>query len=154
MNIQRIIQAIKNNKTFLISTHVNPDPDGLCSQLALASYLRSLGKKVYMINEEEVPMRFRFIKGISNIRAYHESKKIEYDLAIILDCGELKRIGKVKGLLKENKPIINIDHHVTNTRFGDLKWIDVQASSTTEIIYLLMKELKGVMNKDIAIYLY
>ena len=43
MSMKKIIQAIKTNKRFLISTHVNPDPDALCSELALAIYLRSLG---------------------------------------------------------------------------------------------------------------
>ncbi|MBF0521652.1 MAG: bifunctional oligoribonuclease/PAP phosphatase NrnA [Candidatus Omnitrophica bacterium] len=154
-NILKIIQTLKKNKTFLVTTHVNPDADGLCSQLAVAHYIRSLGgKKVYLINEESAPKRFDFIKGITQIKSVTEVKNLHYDVALVLDCGELSRIGKVKSVFDKNKPVINIDHHITNNRFGQINWVDDQASSTTEMIFLLLEEARSVITKDIALYLY
>ena len=64
MSMKTIIQIIKKNKRFLISTHANPDPDALCSELALAIYLRSIGKVVTIVNNEAVPKRFLFFSGV------------------------------------------------------------------------------------------
>ena len=70
MNRKKIIRLIKKNKSFLISTHTNPDPDALCAELAMAKYLRSLGKEVAIINEEHVPKRYAFLPGVRQIKEY------------------------------------------------------------------------------------
>jgi len=67
-SMKTIIQTIKKNKRFLISTHVNPDPDALCSELALAAYLRSKGKKVTIVNHQSAPCRFHFFSGACSIK--------------------------------------------------------------------------------------
>ena len=61
MTKKKIVNIIKKNKTFLISTHVNPDPDAICSELAFAAYLRSLGKQVSIVNEAETVKRLTFL---------------------------------------------------------------------------------------------
>ena len=66
--MKKIIDVIKKNQKFLISTHVNPDPDALCSELALAGYLRSLGKTVMIINEEDVLERFYFFQELKKLK--------------------------------------------------------------------------------------
>jgi phosphoesterase RecJ-like protein len=154
MSTKDIIQTIKENERFLISTHVNPDPDALCSQLALAIYLKSLGKKVFIINHEEVPGRFHFLAGIRAVKPYNEKMKISYDAAIVVDCGDLRRIGKVQGLIRKDKPLINIDHHITNESFGVLNLVRPEASSTGEVLYDLLKEAKCIFTKNLAMHLY
>ena len=152
--LKEIIKAIKNNKRFLVTTHVNPDPDALCSELAIAAILHFLGKNVSIINNEEVPIRFRFLPGINAIRAYREKQNIPYDCMIIVDCGDLNRIGKVLNLVKKDKMIINIDHHITNNLFGDVHCVNTKASSTAEILYDLLKEARCPLTKKLALYLY
>ena len=76
MNTKNIIQTIKKNKRFLLSTHVNPDPDALCSELALAMYLRSLGKKVTILNDAALASRFFFLPGARAIKPYKKGRKI------------------------------------------------------------------------------
>jgi phosphoesterase RecJ-like protein len=71
-----------------------------------------------------------------------------------LDCGDLKRIGSVSQLIKEGIPVMNIDHHVTNTKFGIINAVDAEASSTCELIYGMLKNAKFPLNKDIATLLY
>ena len=154
MSMNQIIQVLKKNKRFLISTHVNPDPDALCSEMALAEYLRFMGKSVSVVNSESVPSRYRFLPGMSRIKSYRKNFKKDYDIAVIVDCGELDRIGPVKGLLRGETVIINIDHHITNDKFGDYNLIQPQASSTAEILYELLTKAKCRFTKNMAMNLY
>jgi phosphoesterase RecJ-like protein len=152
--MKNVIQAIKRNKRFLISTHVNPDPDALCSELAMAIYLRSLGKQVMIINHQALPPRFRFLPGAHQVRAYTEGRAVVYDAAIIVDCGDLGRIGKVQDLVCKDKLLINIDHHITNDRFGDINLVLPKASSTAEVIYDVLAQARMRLTKALAMHLY
>jgi len=154
MNMKKIIETIYKNNRFLISTHVNPDPDALCSELAIAGYLRGLGKKVSVINEEEVLERFYFFPGVKQIKGLKDKKQLNYDVAIVVDCGDLNRIGKVKGLLQPDNPLINIDHHITNDSFGTLNLVLPKVSSTCEVLYGLFVKDKAILTRDIAFCLY
>jgi phosphoesterase RecJ-like protein len=76
---------------------------------------------------------------------------ITYDLVISLDCGDESRMGKTYATLPEPRPpVINIDHHVTNTRFGAIQLVDPTAVSTTEILYDLFRQLNVPITTDIA----
>ncbi len=154
MSMKSIIQTIKKNKKFLISTHVNPDPDALCSELALAIYLRSLGKKVTILNDKALARRFDFLPGARGIKSYKVGQKISYDVAIVVDCGDLSRIGKVQKCLQDDKVLINIDHHITNDKFGNLNLVKPMASSTAEVLYELLLKAKYRLNKNLAMHLY
>ncbi len=154
MNMKNIIQTIKKHDKFLISTHVNPDPDALCSELALAIFLRSLGKKVSIVNHSALIRRFKFLPGFRSIKSYKEGQKVSYDVAIVVDCGDLNRIGKVQNLLRKDKILINIDHHITNDKFGDLNLVQPKASSTAEVLYGLLLKAKCVLTKNLAMHLY
>jgi len=148
-----IIKAIKKYKTFLISTHINPDPDALSSEIAMAMYLKSIGKKVSIINEEKIPFRYTFMPGSKMVK---HQKKInqKFDVAIIVDCGELSRIGRVGQLIERKTILINIDHHITNRKFGHHNLVCPKASSTAEVLFDLLKDAKCKMTKDIAKNLY
>lgn len=151
---EKISDVIKKNKTFLITTHVNPDPDALCSELALAEYLRSLGKKVHIINEGVLVKRFEFFPGSRFIKSIGKSKTISYDAAFILDCGDLGRIGKVAEFLNPEKVTVNIDHHITNDRFGAINLVDHDASSTAEVLFNFLIYAKCKLSKSLATNLY
>ena len=154
MAFRKIIRIINDKQRFLITTHVNPDADGICSELAMADYLRSLGKAVFIVNEDALPNRYNFLPGSGRIKSYKEGQKIDYDAAIILDCGDSLRIGRVNALIKEDRILINIDHHITNDSFGGINFIRPDASSTAELIYQLLKEARHPLNKRLAMYLY
>ena len=154
MSMKNIIQTIKANKRFLISAHVNPDPDALCSELAVAIFLRSLGKTVSIVNHQTVPKRFHFLPGVGSIKNYWKNRKVNYDVAIIVDCGDLGRIGKVQDLIQDDKVLINIDHHITNDSFGTLNCVEPNASSTCEVLYELITQAKGKLTKNLATHLY
>ncbi|MCK5344948.1 MAG: bifunctional oligoribonuclease/PAP phosphatase NrnA, partial [Candidatus Heimdallarchaeota archaeon] len=154
MKIAKVLNTIEINNVFLISTHVSPDPDALCSQISLGQYLKSLGKKVYMINEDRVPERFMFLPGVKAVKKVKEDQKLDYDVAIVVDCGDLNRIGTVRKIIDPNKMLINIDHHVTNDSFGDLNFVISKASSTAEVVYDLLRRAHVKLDKDLATLLY
>ena len=152
--LKRIEKAIKKFDNFLVASHVNPEGDSLCSQLAVASLLRSLGKRVTIYNSDNVPRHLRFLPDSDLIRTKIDPKKTKFDCAIIVDCPNLRRTGKVESVAKNAGCVINIDHHVSNEKFGDIDWVDKNASSAGEMIYRLYKSFKSRITKKVALYLY
>jgi len=154
MNMKKIIEVIKKHQRFLITTHMNPDPDALSSELAVALYLRSLKKKVFIVNNEAVPNRYRFFPGSNQIKKYRDQLAVDYDVAVVLDCGDLDRVGRVKHLIAKKNTILNIDHHITNDGFGRWNLVEAEASSVAEILYDLFKAARYRLNDRLACFLY
>lgn len=148
-----VVEAIKKNKKFLITAHLNPEGDSLCSQLAMKMLLESLGKESVIINHDEVPGHYKFLPKVASILTKYD-KKIDVDATIVLDCPTLKRVGKVEKIVPKGKPIINIDHHISNERFGTANWVDDRASSAGEMVYRIFKAMDVAITKEAALYLY
>lgn len=157
--IKKIVSALKHHKSFLITSHINPDGDSIGSQIALALLLRRLKKKVTIINENPVPQIYRFLPHSDSIHPLPPTPP-SFEVVIVLDCGNLERIGKVVSLISTpHSPfptplIINIDHHLDNNLFGRLNWVDDKASSVAEQIFLLGKISGLSLNKKLATLLY
>ncbi|MBU0881127.1 MAG: bifunctional oligoribonuclease/PAP phosphatase NrnA [Candidatus Omnitrophica bacterium] len=151
--IQEVIAAIRKHKKFLISAHINPEGDSLCSQLAMKELITALGKEAVMINNDPVPDHYKFLPGISKLST-DLSGKVDFDAALILDCPTLKRIGGVADMIGKDKTVINVDHHISSERFGDVNWVDSDASSTGEMVYKLFKEMDVPLTREIALCLY
>jgi len=151
---QQLIAALRRHRRFLITTHVNPDPDAICSQLALAFFLRSQGKQVILINEKKVPQRFHFLPGAQDIASLRKKPKARFDAAVVIDCGDLDRIGSVRRMIGDHHAVINIDHHITNHVFGDVNYINTAASSTAEIVYGILRKSGFAFDRKVALLLY
>jgi phosphoesterase RecJ-like protein len=151
--MEKIIKAIRQHKNFIITAHVNLEGDSIGSQLAMKELLEKLGKTAVIIDNDPVPQHYRFLSGTAAILNRIDSAP-DFDAAVVLDCPTLKRIGRVNELLTEDKTVINIDHHISNEKFGDVRWVDTQASSAGEIVYLLFKELGLKPSKESALALY
>jgi len=152
--IARIAEAIKKFNKFLITSHINPEGDSLGSQLAMANLLKALNKKFVVIDNDPVPSRYAFLPCAEIIKNKIGKNDLSFDAAIVLDCPNLKRTGSVKEIVKGIDFIINIDHHVSNERFGNLNWVEKNASSVGEMIHSLYKKMKCEMNAETALYLY
>jgi len=151
--INEIITAINEGQSFLITAHVRLDGDALGSELALYLMLREMGKNVVVYNQDHTPERYRFLPAAQNI--VHDINNVEqYDVGIVLDCSELARVGDEAENIGKIKKLINIDHHVSNSGFCLLKMLDAQASSTGELLFRLMQEMRFKMSKDICTNLY
>jgi len=138
--VSKIASEVKSAKRIVVFSHVNPDPDALGSTLGLARALKNIGKVVDVVNFSGVPaglLEFPDAKLVSS-----ELPKQAPDLIMVLDCGDIKRVGDSFVSFVANFPkVINIDHHSSNTEFGKINWVDTTSSSTCEMVYALVKEL-------------
>ena len=153
VQIEKLHALIKASKKILLSTHINPDGDGIGSGLALVSKLTRMGKKVDFINRDMLPVMYKFLPGSSLVKS---QKKIDgkYDLAIVLECPELERNGNIIDYTVQSKITVNIDHHLGNTMYGDLNIVDPKAAAVGEQLYKIMKELCWEIDADVATCLY
>jgi phosphoesterase RecJ-like protein len=156
MTPRDIIRIIKKCKSFVVTMHVNPDPDALGSALAMVLFLRSLGKKVLLVNDSPFPSWLRFMPQSQLCKVFTPTcvKAFKPEVVIVLDCGDIRRIGQVSQFIGKSIKVINIDHHVTNTLFGDQNLVEVRQSSTCEILYGFLKAARCKFTRDIAVLLY
>ncbi|MFH0790517.1 MAG: bifunctional oligoribonuclease/PAP phosphatase NrnA [Candidatus Omnitrophota bacterium] len=155
MSIKKAVDCIKNNKRFLITSHLRLEGDALGSELAFYSLLKALGKDAVIVNDDDSPGEYAFLPGVERIRKFSDNlKDVDFDVFAILDCSDLKRCGRVYKMNKDNKPILNIDHHISNEKFADVNWVEPCASSCAEVIYKLFKKLRLPFNHDTAMALY
>jgi len=153
MSRKIIKTAIKRFNKFLISSHINPEGDSVGSQVALASLLKRLGKEVVILNESPVPHILQFMKGAENILK-EIPRDFNFQAAIILDCPDMSRIGNVSAHIADNKPLINIDHHISNENFGKYSWVDADVSSAGEMVFELFEAFKVKVGYNEAVALY
>lgn len=151
MTIKKIIKKIKTSKTFLITSHMNVEGDALGSTLAMYILLRHLKKKVYVYLNDRLPYVYKFLPFSKVIKNTFIPRY--FDAAVVLDCSDSSRAGRVKDSFSYAKCIINIDHHISNTSFGDLNWVDPKASSVCQMLYRLCKRM-GIIDRNIARCLY
>lgn len=152
--MKAVIEAIKNNKKFLITAHVNLEGDSLGSQLAMKELLIGMGKAAFILDNDAVPEHYRFLPKAGEV-SNRLDKVEDFDAAVVLDCPTLKRTGKVKDIIsKSSKLVINIDHHISNEKFGGINWVDPHASSAGEMVYRLFKEAGVKLTKEVALSLY
>lgn len=123
--------------------HENPEADALGSALSVALALESLGARVNAVCADPVPQMYDFMPQIERFRQAPEAD-LDPDLIVVCDCGDLERIGPVlveNAALFERVPIVDIDHHVSNPRFGTVDWVDPDAAATCEQVTLLLPHL-------------
>jgi phosphoesterase RecJ-like protein len=116
-------------RNILVVSHVRPDGDAIGSLLALGLALQQAGKSVQMVLTDGVPPSFRHLPGQEQVRKEPQG---EPDLFVTVDCADFKRTGKQFETFR--KPDINIDHHLTNERFGELNLIEPKAVATSAIL--------------------
>lgn len=151
--MKEVIEAIKKYNSFLITSHVNLEGDSLGSQLAMKELLQNLGKVAFIVDSDPVPEHYKFLPQADGILNNIDKQK-KFDAALVLDCPTLNRAGRVRDLISKDKPIINIDHHISNEKFGKVNWVDTNASSAGEMVYRIFKEMNEPLTKEIALSLY
>ncbi|NOY53844.1 MAG: hypothetical protein GXP58_09525, partial [Deltaproteobacteria bacterium] len=115
-NLERVRQVLADAHRILLTTHVNPDGDGLSSELALARFLDLSGKEVRIVNRDPVPEIFAFLPGADRIQR-SDRLPADTDLVVVLDCGGLERSGlKVED--GADPKVVVIDHHLTDDHDG------------------------------------
>ena len=154
------VDFVAKHRHFLLTTHINPDGDGLGSEVALAMWLRAQGKDVRVLNDSVVPTAFVFLTRFQPMEAYEpelaETLFTQADALVVLDTSNRQRIGRLAPLLDRHAiPIAVVDHHVSHARgFGQVNVIEPEASATGEIVYDLIRESGRTLTPEMAEALY
>ena len=155
-NWKKLNQSIKNSNRIVLSTHMNPDGDGLGSAVAMHSYISSLGVDCRIIQISKFPTQYSFLNDSNIIETYdltiHDTWLNKVDLALIFDIGSYNRLGPIGDKLLSNKTkVINIDHHpkLDDERFQE-HYINIEAAATGEMVYDFLQENQIILNEVIA----
>lgn len=155
MPLEKAVEAIRKYKSFLITAHTNLEGDALGSELAFYRLLKKMGKTALIVNEDSLPYGYEFLPDKDKInRPNRYARRFKFDCLAVLDCSDLRRTGEVYRLNSRHRPILNIDHHISNEKFGQINWVEPYASSCAEMIYKLYRKLGVPLDRDSAICLY
>jgi phosphoesterase RecJ-like protein len=150
--IQNIVDEIRSSHTFLLTTHEGPDGDAVGSSLALASILRKIGKDVVVHYRDPVPDLYGFLPGTDRVHAHIPDRY--FDVAFVLDIGELRRAGDEFCSFGRIGKIINLDHHLACENFGTHNLIDPTAAATGVLVYRIASALGYSYDLETALCLY
>ena len=145
--LDNILEEIDKAESIVILTHENPDGDAIGSSLALYNALKNYGKKPDIIIPE-FPRTFDFLAGVDEIKK--ESDVAKYDLAISLDCATIKMLNGFANYFEDAKVKITIDHHNTNTMYGDYNYVSGDAPACAQIVLIALEYFKMEITKDIG----
>jgi phosphoesterase RecJ-like protein len=145
-----IREKILSSRRIVITSHLRPDGDSLCTSLALAGMIELLGKRVHIINHDPVPSPFNQMPELRRITIGQVPPR-GFDLVILLECASIERSGMkhLDGYFK-----ISIDHHYSNDNYADINWIDPTASAVGEMAFLLAERMGITLTPQIADHLY
>ena len=131
MTLGQIAKFILEGKKIGITYHVSPDGDAVGSVLALFNALKSLNKDCYILSKDTLSDNLKFLKSSDEVTGEIIEPDDETDIVVVLDCGNLERVSA--NLKKFTGTIVNIDHHLSNDKYGDVNYIDSNAAATAEI---------------------
>jgi phosphoesterase RecJ-like protein len=140
---------VSKGNDFFVTTHRDPDADGVASVLAFGNALRAAGKRAVLLTEKSLPDPLDRLRGAESIVQVPGPFK-ETDAVVVMDCSDWRRLGAVSGFLEGHRPVVNIDHHETNERFGDLNLVDPHSSSTAELVLQVIREANLPVTLDVA----
>lgn len=148
--LKQAVQLIEQADTCLVVAHLNPDGDTLGSALALYHGLRSLCKHtVRLLCHDPVPEIYRFLPGSEAVETAQQPITV-YDLALVCDMSQLNRAGRHEPLIRAARRILQIDHHMPQEPFADVRLVDESAAATAEIAYRLLRALRVPFTPEIA----
>ncbi|MFO8088471.1 MAG: DHH family phosphoesterase [Desulfatiglandaceae bacterium] len=145
-DFNEITECVKRGERFVLVTHSDPDADGLCSMVALGRALEAGHKDVEMIVGEALHGPLAALNGAEKVATCLENG--HHDAVLVLDCSDFFRMSpqlEIAGC-----SLINIDHHRSNDFFGDLNYVDPDASSTAELVWRLIRALGLPVDKEVA----
>ncbi len=150
---EEVVRCLREGRRFLVLLHVRPDGDSIGSSLAMGLALRKLGKEVTLVRADEIPANMAFLPGVEEFVSWQEVRG-EHDVAVLLDCGDVGRIGAAGELLRQVKTVLNIDHHLSNACYGDVNYIEPEAAAAGEVAYWILRDLGVERDEAIALALY
>lgn len=153
--VRKVLDFVKKHDNFLVSGHVRSDGDALGSQLAFHHFLKKLGKKSQVVCDQGALPEYHFLPGSESVGAGPEALKKNYSAVFTFDSGSWERLERVSAALpRKELTVVNIDHHASNERFGDLNWVDPSFSACGEMVWELVKAAGVTPDNKIATCVY
>lgn len=129
-----LLRLIRENESFLVTSHARPDGDAVGSALGVFHLLNAMGKRVTVAFADSIPTMYHCLPGVEHITAEVMDSELP-DVAILLECDSVERTG----FLRINaRTMVNIDHHQSGREFADVNWIDPQACAVGAMVYELV----------------
>lgn len=146
-----IREALDNGTAIACLPHRDADADSLGSALAFAGSLRSLGRDIRVVVPNPLPRMLSHLPGFDTISTEAPGP---IDVLFAFDCATTGRFGDKRDLIRSTPTVVNVDHHVSNERFGTINLIDPTASATGQVVYHLLRSLEAPITADVATNLY
>lgn len=154
-NFKEAVKLINQSKNIAILPHVSADGDAIGSSMAMYHMLNSLNKEAVIYIEEPIQNRYINFTKNTDFKIYSdETSLLQYDLCIVLDCGDKARLGRRKAIFDKALNTLSIDHHQSNNNFANLNYVNTVWCATCEAVFYLVKEMGLPITKEIAQALY
>lgn len=153
--IKRILEFLENNDNYLLTAHMNADGDAYGSMLAMAYFLEKKNKRYRIIlDDQKLEKKYEYFWGFDKIQHFDESISPDFNAAVVLDVPSRKRIGEPARLLPSPEKCVKIDHHPVEDNFAAYYLIDTKASSTSRLVFDLLKESDIKLSDAVATLLF
>src|SRR4029453_1186549 len=152
---EALLQRLRDGRRLLITSHLSPDGDAVGSSLAMARLLRGLGKSTLVWLRDEVPAIYRLLPGAERIHtgaAPPAGYPGDFDTVVVMECPTLERTGLEKEL--KGPRVLNIDHHLGNSLYGDVNWVETSAPACGELVHRIAQALRLRIDAETAAILY
>ena len=152
---KHIIDFLKSADNFLITAHMNADGDAYASMLAMAYLLKEWNKSYRLIlNDQQLEEKYAFMWGFEQIESYDPDKQYKFNYAIAVDVPSRQRMGEIADILPAAENCIKVDHHPVEDNFAKYQFVDVAASSSSQLVYEVIKDCNLPMTDDLANLLF
>jgi len=149
---EEMVELLRKAPKVALFSHISPDGDCTGSMLAIGLALEKMGKEVSFYNPDTVPSYLSFLPGSSRIRQVLPNPQPK--VLLFVDCTDLGRVNMSQSDIPAESTVLNLDHHISNVFFGDVNWVDAEASAVGEVALTLIKQLGAEIDRDIATNLY
>lgn len=148
--VDDVRELIESSRHIVCLAHKDADADSLGSALAFAAALRAMGKTPHAVVPDPVPFLLDYLPGFSTL----ESDPAQVDAVFTFDCATVGRFGEKRSLLESGTPVVNVDHHQSNTGYGTINLVEPEASASGQVVYRLLRALDAPIDSDTATNLY
>jgi phosphoesterase RecJ-like protein len=154
INLHETRDTLSNAQRVLISTHVQPDGDAIGSLLGVGALLRKMGKETLLICQDPVPQNLRFLPHWEEIRRPDAAEGRVFDLGVSIDASDLARIGSAGAGFSACPRTLVIDHHASNTLFGQKNYVDSFVAASGNLVYRLFGPAGLEIDREAALCIY
>lgn len=167
--LTQIAKTLRGHRTYLVASHVRPDGDAVGASLAMGMLLKKLGKQVTVWNDDGLPLKYAFLRNSKLLQRTPNEKAVTrpFDVIVALDTANFARLGRAskstlpavtnrasKGPPTKAPILINIDHHESNERYGNISWIEPHHAATSQLLFDLFRSQKFPITPEIASCLF